>query len=316
MRRRTKIIILLSLLTAGILVCVFRWQAWFGMPAEPAWTGDTISYTFPSPLTYEQSAITNDQSPITFLVLGDIHSNLTRTDYDLLAQQVPDADAVIQTGDWMERGQEYYRQLLLREWTNSALKDMPVIACPGNHEYSKGLHKQLSTAWTETFYTDSVAGIPGVNYYVDFPTMRLIVLDTNPLDHIVYLTRSLTWLRRAMNTADGRFIVVLMHHPVLSVAKGRFNPAIYATFRHALGQADLVLCGHDHSYMRKTPFVILNTAGKTKEQHCLYTPELTDSVPVYGILQLPITYHQSPMQLTIHRLDDGMAIDTLYVTHD
>jgi predicted MPP superfamily phosphohydrolase len=316
MRRRTKIIILLSLLAAGTLVCVFRWQAWFGMPDEPVWTGDTIAYSMPCPKTDLQSSISNLQSPNTFLVLGDIHSNLNRTDYDLLAQRVPDADAVLQTGDWLERGQEYYRQLLLREWTNSALKDLPVIACPGNHEYSKGLRKQLSTAWTETFYTDSVAGIPGVNYYIDFPAMRLIVLDTNPLDHIVWLTRSLTWLRRAMNSADGRFIVVLMHHPVLSVAKGRFNPAIYATFRHALGQADLVLCGHDHSYMRKAPFVVLNTAGKSKEQYCLYTPELTDTVPVYGILKSEIRNQKSEMQLTIHRLDDGMAIDTLYVTHD
>ena len=77
--------------------------------------------------------------------------------------------------------------------------------------------------------------------------MRCIVIDTNPLTRTVWLTRTLTWLREAMYGAGGRYTVVLMHHPVLSPAEGRFNPLEYATFRHALGDADLVLAGHDHS---------------------------------------------------------------------
>jgi predicted phosphodiesterase len=310
MRKWVKITIPVVLLAAAVIVCAVRWQAWFGMPDEPVWTGDTIEYVFPSPTT-------NDQLPTTFLVLGDIHSNLTRDDYDLLAQRVPDANAVIQVGDWMDRGQFYYRQLLLREWTNSQLFGLPVIACPGNHEYTKGFRKTLSQAWAETFYSPSATGIQGVNYYIDYPQLRIIVLDTNPLKHIVDCTRLLTWLRQAMYSAGDRYIVVLMHHPVFSVAKRRFNPGVYATFRHALSQADLVLCGHDHNYMRRTPFVMLNTAGKNKPQRESLKAELATTEPVYGVLKISNLNSQiSILNLSVYRLSDGALIDSIDVKHD
>ena len=146
-------------------------------------------------------------------------------------------------------------------------------------------------------------------------------MDTNPLVRIVDLTRELTWLRNAMYSAGDKFIVVVMHHPVLSPGKGRFNPLVYATYRHALGEADLVLAGHDHSYMRHTPFVVLNTAGKSKPQHLGFIADQTDTVPVYGVLSLQPSarsdLHQpSQMELRIFNLENGELIDSLYVKHD
>ena len=120
-----------------------------------------------------------------------------------------------------------------------------------------------------------------------------------------------------MNQAGDKFIVVVMHHPVLSVGKGRFNALIYSTFRHALGEADLVLAGHDHSYMRRAPFVVLNTAGKPKQQRYHYTPEITDTTPVYGVLK--VSNHPSSisyLQFSVYRLDDGALIDSFDVKHD
>jgi hypothetical protein len=87
---------------------------------------------------------------------------------------------------------------------------------------------------------------------------------------------------------------------------------VYSTFRYALGKADLVLAGHDHSYMRRAPFVVLNTAGKTKKQKYHYTPEVTDTVAVYGVLQSSI----SNLQFKVYRLNDNTLIDSLYVKHD
>ncbi|MBQ7259177.1 MAG: metallophosphoesterase [Paludibacteraceae bacterium] len=303
MRKRVYIALLAVLLAVGAVICAVRWQAWFVIPDEPHWTGDTLQGVFHTPNE-------DNDSIATILVLGDIHSRLTRTDYDTLAARVPDADLVMQAGDWMERGQEYYRQLLLREWTNSALNGLPVIACPGNHEYTKGVHKSLSAAWSETFLhpANGPVGVPGASYWLDIPQMRIIAIDTNPLSHVVYLTRTLTWLREAMYSAGDRAVVVIMHHPVLSAAKGRVNPAIYGTFRHALGQADLVIAGHDHLYARRTPFVMLNTAGRIKKQKKRLYYEVCDSVPVYGVL--------TNSQLTIHRMSDGVAIDSIYVKHD
>ena len=310
MRRWLKIAIPTLLLAGGAVLCSLRWQAWFGMPAEPQWNGETIDYVFSQPTG------ATDQ---TFLVLGDIHSRLTRADYDTLAAHVPDADAVIQIGDWLERGQNYYYQLLLREWTNSALYGLPAITTPGNHEYSKGIHKTLSPVWEHAFPhpLNGPKDVPGASYFIDLPAVRLIAIDTNPLVRVVDLTRTMTWLRQTMNSADGRFIVVIMHHPVLSVAKGRANVTVYSAFRRILADADLVIAGHDHSYMRRAPFVVLNTSGKNKPQQYKYVPEVTDTVPVYGVLKIEnLQSSISNLQFNVYRLNDNTLIDSLYVNHD
>ena len=321
MRKWVSVILITLLLAGGAVLCAVRWQAWFGMPPEHPWTGDTISYAMP--------AFTHDSTPesLDLIVLGDIHNNLTREDYDTLAARIPQADAVVQTGDWLDRGQYYYYQLLMREWTNSGLYGLPVIACPGNHEYTKGIGKTISPIWVNTFLSraDSCGqiqrldGVPGASYYIDLPSVRLIAIDTNPLVRVVHLTRTLTWLRNAMYTAGDRYVIVIMHHPVLSPAKGRANTLIYTSFRHALGQADLVLAGHDHSYMRRAPFVVLNTAGKRKTQRMRFHPEKTDTVPAYGVISLsqPASAEQvPPMAFRVFRLKDGVLIDSLYVKHD
>ena len=309
MRKGFKIFFICLLLAGGAVLCAVRWQAWFGMPEEPVWTGDTLTYVFP---IYDQDTLSPERMDI--LVLGDIHNRLTCADYDTLAARVPQAEAVVQIGDWMDRGQEYYYQLLLHEWMSSALFGKPVIVCPGNHEYSKTIPKELSPVWRRAFPVPANGPVtaPGVSYYVDFPYLRFIVLDTNPLDRLVYLTRTLAWLRGVIDSADGRFTVAIMHHPVLSPAKGRFNPLLYAAFRHALGETDLVIAGHDHSYMRQKNFVVINAAGKPKEQHKYMIAEVTDSVPVYGVL----TVDSLDLQFTIHRFCDGAAIDSLHVQHD
>ena len=325
MRKWINIALITLLLAGGVVLCVIRWQAWFSMPAEPLWTGDTLDYVFPSysEAVFQQSGLSADDSlrssnrrdTLVVLVLGDIHNRLQREDYDTLAARVPQADVLAQSGDWLDRGQNYYYQLLLREWTNSDLYGLPVIVCPGNHEYSKGLNKSISPVWEHAFPhpNNGPVAVPGASYYVDLPHTRFIVIDTNPLTRLVNLTRTLTWLRRTMNEADGRFIVVMMHHPVLSAGKGRFNALIYATFRHALGEADLVIAGHDHSYMRYSPFVVLNAAGRFKPQHTHFRPEATDSVPTYSVIA--ITDSLPELRFKTYRLSDGIAIDSLYVKH-
>ena len=311
----TKIILPIVLLAGGAILCIARWQAWFGMPAEPQWRGETVDFVF--------SSFSHDSTPesLDILVLGDIHNHLTTADYDTLAARVPQADIVAQVGDWMDRGQRYYQQLLIREWAHSAMANTPVLATPGNHEYSKGVKKTLSPIWDETFPhpMNGPQAVPGASYYVDLPQVRFIAIDTNPLDRLVYLTRTLTWLHELLQEAGDRYVIVMMHHPVLSAGKGRANPIIFSAFRHALGEADLVLAGHDHSYMRRTPFVVLNTADKLKQQRTHLHAEVADTVPVYGLITIPepqsAANPQSQMVFRVYSLRDGALLDSLYVDH-
>ena len=104
----------------------------------------------------------------------------------------------------------------------------------------------------------------------------------------------------------------MMHHPVLSAGKGRFNALIYGAFRHVLGDADLVIAGHDHSYMRTRNFVVLNAAGSPKAQQTILSSDVSDAAPVYGVL----TVDPSSLDFNVYHFDDGQLIDSLYVRHD
>jgi 3',5'-cyclic AMP phosphodiesterase CpdA len=313
------------LLAGSAILCAVRWQAWFGMPEEPQWNGPVQTYQFHTfgtetapgfSKTEEGWSNTSTPHSLDILILGDIHNNLNLKDYNSIAQRHPGIDIVAQAGDWMERGQSYYYQSLLCEWIPSKLSKLPVINCPGNHEYRKGIRKSLPNDWYTWFPhpQNGTVDHKGSMYYIDFPQLRFIVIDTNPLNRIVHLTRTLTWIQEAINTTGDRHIIVMMHHPVLSAAKGRFNPLIYAFLRHPLGKTDLVISGHDHSYMRHMPFVVLNSAGKPKtpKQYKHLTIEEQAIVPVYSILSFPT--HQTPI-LRTYRISDGYMIDSCYVHH-
>ncbi len=273
MRRWIYISLLALLLIGGGVVCALRWQAWFGNPAEPEWNADTIDYHF---LTFAADSLPyfvrtdsgwqDTQSPDTLqiLLLGDVHNSLTHADYDTLGARNPQLDCYAQLGDYLERGYFYYLQELYHQVEGSAFDSLPLIVCPGNHEYRKGLRRTLTPLWYEAFPQpkNGPADFIGTTYYVDFPRLRFVVIDTNGLQALHDFTRVNTWVNQVIHSAGDRFVVVMMHHPVFSCGAGRQNPLIYLTFRQSLSKADLVFAGHDHNYSRRLPFVNTNAATK------------------------------------------------------
>lgn len=262
------------LLIAAATLCIVRWKIWFGNPPEPAWQNDTITYQFHSfadnsvpgfVLTPQgwQDTLRNPEK-LQLLVLGDVHNSLSRADYDTLCKRLPDIDGYAQLGDFVERGYFYYFQKLYAELQGSGLDSLPVLVCAGNHEYHKGIRRTIQPLWKEVFRMplNGPADYLGQTYYVDFPAMRFIVIDTYGLQGLHAYTRVQTWVKRAMLGAGDRFVVVMMHEPVHSCGAGRQSVPIYLTFRRTLDKADLVIAGHDHNYSRRMPYINTNAATK------------------------------------------------------
>lgn len=285
MRRLVYILSILILLTIGAIVCAYRWQAWFVNPAEPDWTGDTLSLHFHSfvgdsvpGFIYDGcnwvETDDDDDDDLCILLFGDVHNKVDSAMWRSIAEANPQADAYAQLGDWVERGYFYYYQRLYQQIGGSAFANLPVITIPGNHEYYKGVCKHLSPLWSENFAhpENGPYGQP-TTFYVDFPNLRMICIDTNRLSHFVQYTRLMTWIRSVINTADNRFVVVMMHHPVFSSGKGRQNLLIRALLWDPLRKADVVFAGHDHGYMRKMPFINTNAATKFYRQKNISSAE-------------------------------------------
>lgn len=338
-RQTTSLIILSVLLTAGIILCAVRWKAWFVNSEEPAWTGDTVQYTFH---TFNEESLDgfakyrdghsavwqdlNQPDTLAFLLLGDVHNGIDSIQWAALAARHPFLDFYAQLGDFIERGYFFYVQQLESELEGTPFEHLPLVNTPGNHEYRKGIVRRLPDLWYGIFPQplNGPQRFLGSTYYVDFTDLRLIVIDTNGLQRLSDYTIVNTWVRKALQEAGDRFTVVMMHHPVCSVAKGRQNPLVWLTFKRVLLNADIVFAGHDHNYARRLPFIVTNSAGKYyKTKKNPNVSFLCSEKRVYNIVtvkrytpsdRLPSTRYDT-LSVETRLLDTGELIDLVQVVH-
>ena len=197
---------------------------------------------------------TLQRDTLSFLLLGDIHNSLTNDQMAALSQRHSDIQFWAQMGDWMERPYMYYEQMMYQSLLGTRFDSLPIIAIPGNHEYLKGIVKTLPNNWKTIFPNpqNGPARFLGTTYYVDFPHLRLIALDTDGLHRMSDYTQVAFWLKQSLTNAKDKHTVVIMHHPVFSTAQGRQNPLIWLSFYGILREADVVFSGHDHNYARRT----------------------------------------------------------------
>ena len=325
MRRWIGWIIILCILAGGATTCAIRWEAWFGNPPEPKYNEPIIAHQF---ITFDNDSVSNalQRDTLSFLLLGDIHNSLTNSDMSLLSERHPDIQFWAQMGDWMERPYLYYEQMMYQSLLGTRLDSLPIVAIPGNHEYLKGVVKTLPEQWKSIFPNpqNGPARFLGTTYYVDFPYLRLITIDTDGLHRVSDYTQVAFWLKNNLRNAGKKFTVVMMHHPVYSFAQDRSNPLMWLAFHSAMREADIVFSGHDHNYARHTehykarfwkkeePTIFIGTNASTKKypvkENKKYEASLSGE-PVYEhIFVTPNTLHISTY--TIH---SGERIDNVEI---
>ena len=325
MRRWIGWIIILCILAGGATTCAIRWEAWFGNPPEPEWTEPIITHQLK---TFNNDSVLRalQRDTLSFLLLGDIHNSLTNNQMALLSNSYPDVQFWAQTGDWMERPYLCYEQMMYQSLLGTRLDSLPIVAIPGNHEYLKGVVKTLPEKWKSIFPNpqNGPARFLGTTYFVDFPYLRLIAIDTDGLHRMSDYTQVAFWLKKTLREAGNKFTIVMMHHPVYSTAKGRQNPLMWLTFYDAMREADVVFSGHDHNYARRTeyykerfwkkeePTIFIGTNASIKKypvkENKKYEASLSGE-PVYEhIFVTPNTLHISTY--TIH---SGERIDNVEI---
>lgn len=297
-------------------------------------TGEHVS----APYTFSISQSNNAD----FVIFGDMqYTSPDEAKYffqTVQAAQTCPADAYMYVGDVIERPTDDYWQLFFHSIDSSAAQ-IPQVAALGNHEYLKGIRKRYDVRWPYIFVypQNGPAHFLGRSYYIDYPSVRLIVLDTDGLQLPSDYMMLSTWLTQAVlyervdsirdHTSVDKWTVVMMHHPVYSAGMGRDNPLIFAAFHHALYHADLVIAGHDHNYARRrthdlkhlvkvdapeftTPvFMVTSSSGKSYLPKCNPLDERIGSNHSFYS-----TLHVSPdsMELLTYYLptEDSMQLDS------
>jgi predicted phosphodiesterase len=189
-----------------------------------------------------------------FVYIGDIQDSIGGTakkGFDLISRNEKDAAFWILGGDVVERPQdrywnEYYTSI------DSIVRTTPVIACPGNHEYHKGISGKLEERFVYNFsYLVDSRSDGNAVFTTRYGNTAIITLDSNRDTWTLFSQRR--WLKQALQKAqDARWKIVVLHHPIYSV-RGKLR---HFFIRHAFNSlireygVDLVLQGHEHCYAR------------------------------------------------------------------
>lgn len=197
---------------------------------------------------------TKSFKPFSFIYMGDaqnkLYSHWSRAIRAAYTKS-PDAIFIIHAGDLINHSQNDYEW---GEWfrAGSFIHSMiPGIVIPGNHEYMKINDKKIGITpyWNPQFNfpKNGPEGLKDECFFTDYQNLKIIALNTNEK-----FKQQAEWLEEVLKNNKKDWVFVVLHHPVISAAKGRVNEGVMNNWKPIFDKykVDMVLQGHDHTYGR------------------------------------------------------------------
>lgn len=245
-------------------------------------------------MQFRTAAVNNGPAKISFIYLGDaqvgirpLWSRVIRKAYT----SNPDASLVIHAGDLVNRANKDNEW---GDWFGAGAfihSSIPALVTPGNHEYTHEDGKpHLSVYWKKQFQLP-INGpqdplLVGSCYFSDIQGVRFISLNTQMLEEAPgkdCIRNQVEWLHRVLKDNRQQWTCVVMHHPVFSTKKGRYNTQVRKYLKPIFEQyqVDLVMQGHDHAYARGMEKIELTKAGAGSHSGTMYIVSVAGS-KMYG----------------------------------
>lgn len=195
----------------------------------------------------------SEAKPFTFVYFGDAQNEVRNWWSRVVReanQHAPRAAFMLHAGDLINRANidyEWGEWFRAAGWLNGMI---PVVATPGNHEYSGYMKKRLSRHWQPqfSFPMNGPAGLKESTYWFDYQGARIISLNSNE-----QIEKQTEWLKNVLEEENRpRWTIATFHHPIYSPGKDRDNQQLREAWQPILEDhgVDLVLQGHDHTYSR------------------------------------------------------------------
>lgn len=178
-------------------------------------------------------------SPVEFgQLLGEVDNRYRETAFYLIA------------GDLVEDGEWRYMWDSFAYSVSSVFSGKPVAPTLGNHDYR--YQNGNGIEYFSNYFNTPDNGLSdqskGRNYSFNYGNASFIVLDSN-----YDLAGQAKWLENQLvKNSQAKFKVVMFHHPPYHPTKNRDSEEIQKLWVPLLEKygVDLVLSGHDHSYLR------------------------------------------------------------------
>ena len=189
-----------------------------------------------------------------FVYIGDVQDSIGGTVKNLftsISQSKKKPVLWIFGGDVIERPHDRYWSEYFNSM-DSITQTIPVIACPGNHEYRKGITGKLDERFIYTFsyFIDSRSNGHAI-FDTRYGNAAIITLDSNRDTWTLFSQRR--WFKQTLQkTQDAKWKMVVLHHPPYSIRGKLRHFFIRRLFDPLIREygVDIVLQGHEHGYAR------------------------------------------------------------------
>lgn len=203
------------------------------------------------------------ENPFSFVYMGDAQNGLDSWG-ELLRKAHnarPDAAFYLMAGDLVNRGAERWDWDAFFEYSGDVFKQRPIVPVIGNHECQGGA-PLLYLRQFELRRNGPRKVTPERAYSFDYSNARFIILDSN-LDP----QSQADWLEQQLADSVATWKIVSYHHPAYSAAPNRENHRLRQIWTPLFDRyhVDLVLQGHDHSYLRTYPLRSGQQVSSAKE---------------------------------------------------
>jgi hypothetical protein len=230
---------------------------------------------------YYSFEVKNDEE-WTVLLFGDLQDEETKPFATMLQEVIelhPEVDVCAFTGDMVERPTDDYWNVWFAS-VSPIVGKVPIVACPGNHEHLKGWKRTLDQRFVASFGESVVRASRG-NVHYEWDNMTWVSLNTDVSFHVSELFRQKqTMSQEGWMDEDGKWKVLMMHHPFYPAGLGRhfsITRQVFQPFVRDKG-VHLVVNGHDHVYARRvekknnvpiTPiYMVCNSSDKHYLANC------------------------------------------------
>jgi len=207
---------------------------------------------------FETPAI--DESSFDFLYMSDTQAEPEIGSYeewgDLLQTALTDFNPAFTLigGDLINEGNDPAEWADFFAAADEGFAGVPLMRAVGNHDYS-GLCRNIIAQ-----PQNGPAGYEGTVYSFDYGNAHIIALDSNALGNSDNAALFTSWLEADLSQAqDKTWKIVMQHHPYYPANTNSKDQTRAETMRQYILPVleeygvDMILCGHQHSYMRTYP---------------------------------------------------------------
>lgn len=237
-----------------------------------------------------ENKMSHTEEGFSFAFLGDVQYEKEKvSDYnrwgklvETMYQKNPEITFGLTGGDMVNSAKT------LKEWEifyeNAALVfgEIPLMSTPGNHD--KGSSPKTYVKMNE-LPSNGPKGLEEEFYSFDYANCHILSLNScffmdsrqkrmGKEKWKAERKKINNWIDEDLKSVDDKWKIVVMHHPAYGISDGN---DIYKQIRKSwearfeLGEVDLVLCGHQHVYMRTKPIggitYVMGNSGQKRSNY-------------------------------------------------